>query len=358
MAQDGLGDGEVERILRDTRRVALVGASNRPERPSHGVMRFLLARGYQVTPVNPGLAGQVLLGQAVVASLAEAGPLDMVDIFRASDQAGAVVDDAIRLGARTVWLQLGVIDVAAAERGRAAGLSVVMDRCPAIEMPRLRTSTGRRLEPPVEPGHVGPGTKPASPRNLLQGDPMTNEERDLISQFVARVGGNASGGFSRSVPSTQPSLPPIDPEADRFIADQFASHPEARYRVTQMAVVQEAALAEAASRMQRMQAELEPPAADAADATGRAPAGAVPGLPGRPVRRRPVGRSRAATVAGMEPGQPERRRNMRPRRHPTRSRNTRPTCSPVCSSGRAAGSSAPPWAPRPAWPAAWSRATC
>jgi hypothetical protein len=88
---------------------------------------------------------------------------------------------------------------------------------------------------------------------------MTNEERDLISQFVARVGGNPGGGgvFARSVPSTQPNLPPIDPEADRFIAEQFASHPEARYRVTQMAVVQEAALAEAASRMQKMQAELD-----------------------------------------------------------------------------------------------------
>ncbi len=86
---------------------------------------------------------------------------------------------------------------------------------------------------------------------------MTNEERDLISQFVARVGGNAAGGFSRAVPTSQPALPPIDPEADRFIADQFASHPEARYRVTQMAVVQEAALAEAANRIQRLQAELQ-----------------------------------------------------------------------------------------------------
>ena len=140
MARDGLADDEVRRILRDTHRIALVGASNRPERPSHGVMHFLLARGYDVVPVNPGLAGQSLLGQRVVASLAEAGPLDMVDIFRASDQAGAVVDEAIRLGARTVWLQLGVIDVAAAERAGAAGLAVVMDRCPAIEMPRLGIS--------------------------------------------------------------------------------------------------------------------------------------------------------------------------------------------------------------------------
>ena len=138
MALDGLDDAEVARILRQTRRIALVGASDRPGRPSHGVMRFLLAHGWEVTPVNPGLAGQSLLGQPVVATLAEAGPLDMVDIFRASDQAGSVVDEAIRLGARSVWLQLGVIDAAAARRGRAAGLGVVMDRCPAIEAPRLR----------------------------------------------------------------------------------------------------------------------------------------------------------------------------------------------------------------------------
>ena len=137
MALDGLTDAQVAGILTQTRRIALVGASNRPERPSHGVMQFLLAKGWAVTPVNPGLAGQTLLGQAVVASLAEAGPLDMVDVFRASDQAGAVVDEAIRLGAHSVWLQLGVIDPAAADRARAAGLAVVMDRCPAIEAPRL-----------------------------------------------------------------------------------------------------------------------------------------------------------------------------------------------------------------------------
>ena len=140
MALDGLADADVARILNETKRVALVGASNRPERPSHGVMRFLLSRGWQVTPVNPGLAGQTLLGQPVVASLDEAGPLDMVDIFRASDQAGGVVDDAIRLGARSVWLQLGVVDHEAAARARAAGLKVVMDRCPAIEAPRLGAS--------------------------------------------------------------------------------------------------------------------------------------------------------------------------------------------------------------------------
>jgi predicted CoA-binding protein len=140
MALDGLDDAEIARILRETRRIALVGASNKPDRPSHGVMRFLLARGWSVTPVNPGLAGQTLLGQPVVASLDEAGPLDMVDIFRASDQAGGVVDDAIRLGANSVWLQLGVIDHDAAARARTAGLKVVMDRCPAIEATRLGAS--------------------------------------------------------------------------------------------------------------------------------------------------------------------------------------------------------------------------
>ncbi len=111
---------------------------------------------------------------------------------------------------------------------------------------------------------------------------MTNEERDLIAQFVARVGGAATGGFARSVPSTQSSLPPIDPEADRFIADQFQSHPEARYRVTQMAVVQEAALAEAANRIHRLQAELEAAqqAAQRGNAPGQAQGGQASGQSG------------------------------------------------------------------------------
>ena len=130
----------IRHVLTTTRRIALVGASANPARPSNGVMAFLLAQGFDVTPVNPGLAGATLHGRPVVATLAQAAPLDMVDVFRASDQAGAVVDDAIRLGARTVWLQLGVIDEAAAGRARAAGLQVVMDRCPAIEWRRLRLS--------------------------------------------------------------------------------------------------------------------------------------------------------------------------------------------------------------------------
>jgi hypothetical protein len=123
-------------ILLATRRIALVGASDKPHRASNEVMHFLLARGYAVTPVNPTLAGREIHGQRVVASLAEAGPLDMVDIFRRSEEAGAVMDEAVALGARTLWLQLGVVDEAAAARARARGLAVVMDRCPVIEWRR------------------------------------------------------------------------------------------------------------------------------------------------------------------------------------------------------------------------------
>lgn len=130
-------DDEIRDILLTTRRIAVVGASDRPERPSFGVARFLVDRGYAVTPVNPGTAGRSLHGATVVGTLEEAAPLDMVDVFRRSQEAGAVVDQAIRLGARTVWLQLGVIDDAAAERARAAGLRFVQDRCPVIEWRRL-----------------------------------------------------------------------------------------------------------------------------------------------------------------------------------------------------------------------------
>lgn len=130
-------DAEIRDLLLATRRIALVGASDRPDRPSHGVFRFLLDRGYEAVPVNPQLAGRAVHGVPAVATLAEAAPLDMVDIFRRSADAGAVVDEAIRLGARSVWLQLGVVDEAAAARARAAGLIVVMDRCPAIEWRRL-----------------------------------------------------------------------------------------------------------------------------------------------------------------------------------------------------------------------------
>ena len=130
-------DAEIRDILTGVKTIAVVGWSPKPDRPSHGVAAFLKRRGYRVIPVNPGQAGQTVLGETVVATLAEAGPVDMVDIFRRSEEAGAVADEAVRLGAKVVWMQLGVVDEAAAERARAAGVKVVMNRCPAIEIPRL-----------------------------------------------------------------------------------------------------------------------------------------------------------------------------------------------------------------------------
>lgn len=130
-------DDAIRDLLLRTRRIAVVGASDRPDRPSFGIYRFLLSRGYDAQPVNPMLAGRDIQGHAVLAGLEDALPLDMVDIFRRSADAGAVVDEAIRLGAKSVWMQLGVVDEAAAARARAAGLAVVMNRCPAIEWRRL-----------------------------------------------------------------------------------------------------------------------------------------------------------------------------------------------------------------------------
>ncbi len=124
--------------LRRVKTIAVVGASNKPHRASYGVMRFLQEHGYRCIPVNPKLAGQTLLGEIVHADLKSIGqPVDMVDVFRNPVDAGPVVDEAIATGAKVVWMQLGVINPEAAERGCAAGLTVIMDRCPAIEIPRL-----------------------------------------------------------------------------------------------------------------------------------------------------------------------------------------------------------------------------
>jgi predicted CoA-binding protein len=129
-------------ILTETKVIALVGASAKPSRPSHGVMRYLQGRGYRVIPVNPGLAGQTLNGERVYGTLTdipreEVGAIDMVDIFRNSEAAVEPALQAIEIGAKTVWMQLGVANAAAAAEARAAGLNVVMNRCPAIEIPRL-----------------------------------------------------------------------------------------------------------------------------------------------------------------------------------------------------------------------------
>jgi predicted CoA-binding protein len=101
-------------------------------------MSFLLRQGYDVTPVNPGLAGTAIFGRTMVDSLDAAAPVEMVDVFRASDQVGPIVDAAIRLGASVIWMQLGVVNLPAAEAARAVGITVVMDRCPVIETARLR----------------------------------------------------------------------------------------------------------------------------------------------------------------------------------------------------------------------------
>ncbi len=142
MTYQAPSDDEIADLLRMARTFAVVGASANPSRPSHGVARFLLARGYEVIPVNPGLAGGELLGQPVAADLAAiTRPVDIVDIFRNSEAALDIVRAAIRekdrLGIKAVWMQLGVINEVAAGEAATAGLTVVMDRCPAIEWPRL-----------------------------------------------------------------------------------------------------------------------------------------------------------------------------------------------------------------------------
>ncbi len=135
-------DALLRKILTESKTIALVGASNKPQRPSNGVMRFLQGRGYRVIPVNPGLAGQTLNGELVYASLKDipqdkTGRIDMVDIFRNSADAAKPALEAIEIGARFVWMQLDVVNEPAAEKVRAAGLEIVMDHCPAIEYPRL-----------------------------------------------------------------------------------------------------------------------------------------------------------------------------------------------------------------------------
>jgi predicted CoA-binding protein len=131
-------DDDIAELLRSARTIAMIGASDRPDRASHGVMKFLQDWGYRVIPVNPQIGGEHIHGEFVWRELAQIGvPIDIVDIFRRPEAAGEAVDQAIFAGAKAVWMQIGVINEEAAARAEEAGLKVVMDRCPKIEIPRL-----------------------------------------------------------------------------------------------------------------------------------------------------------------------------------------------------------------------------
>jgi len=131
-------DEDIAELLTKARTIAMIGASDRPSRPSYGVMKFMQAHGYRVLPVNPQITGEHVHGEYVWRELGQIGePIDIVDIFRRPQAAGEAVDQAIEAGAKAVWLQLGVINEVAAAKAEAAGLKVVMNRCPKIEIMRL-----------------------------------------------------------------------------------------------------------------------------------------------------------------------------------------------------------------------------
>ncbi len=147
MNHDHYDDTLIARVLSDVRVVAMVGASANTSRPSYFVLKYLVAKGYAVIPINPGLVGQEIAGQSVVGTLADlAGPVDMIDIFRNSDAALDVVREAFplkdKLGLKVIWMQLSVRNDQAAKEAEAAGLTVIMNRCPKIEYGRLSGEIG------------------------------------------------------------------------------------------------------------------------------------------------------------------------------------------------------------------------
>lgn len=145
MSHDQYPDELIRGILRATRSIALVGASANPARPSWIVLKYLIERGFEVIPVNPGLAGTTILGQTVYPSLAALpGPVDMVEIFRNSEAAGPITDEALALDPlpKVIWMQLSVRNDAAAARAEARGVTVIMNRCPKIEYGRLSGELG------------------------------------------------------------------------------------------------------------------------------------------------------------------------------------------------------------------------
>ena len=201
-------DAKLRRILSTVRTIAMVGASSNWNRPSYFVMKYLQGKGYRVIPVNPGTAGKEQLGEKIYASLRDIPePIDMVDIFRASDQVGPIVDDAIAIGAKVVWMQLGVRNDAAAEKAEAAGIEVVMNRCPKIEFGRLggelswsgvnsgiirnraaQPPTDRRKKPhPLPAANVSYGFETRAIHAGASPDPTTGARSTPIFQTTAYV---------------------------------------------------------------------------------------------------------------------------------------------------------------------------
>ena len=172
MKHDSYSDDEIRAVLDGVRTIAMVGASAKDVRPSYFVLKYLLAKGYRVIPVNPGQAGKDILGQKVYGALADiAEPVDMVDIFRSSEAAAEIVDEALALEPKpkVIWMQLGVRNDEAAARAEAAGLRVIMNRCPKIEYGRLsgeigwtgvNTKTISSKKPAMRAGHQHWGLRP------------------------------------------------------------------------------------------------------------------------------------------------------------------------------------------------------
>src|SRR5215469_17360737 len=201
-------DAQLRAILQRVKTIAMVGASSNWNRPSYFVMKYLQGKGYRVIPVNPGIAGQSLLGETAYASLRDIPePVDMVDVFRPAREAPEIVDDAIAIGAKVVWMQLGIRNDAAAARAEEAGIEVIMNRCPKIEFGRLGgelswsgvNSGIIRNRPPEAPRPRPKKERPAAPRNLSYGfetraihagaapDPATGARSTPIYQTTSYV---------------------------------------------------------------------------------------------------------------------------------------------------------------------------